>query len=468
MKLTFKITAAVLIIVMSLLSFFGFFIIKDEKNFLKKLQNEQGRTIVNTISISILDSVLLNDYAAIDTIVENTSHAYKNIDSIRVIINKKIVSQTFKEGMSEDKKSLFKSDVVINDQILAKVVVTISNLENSKLIDKRIKDIVFVSIFVTSLLILVLILIIKYFLINKINFISKSTQEIKLNNLHKPIEMNTNDEFKDLANNINEMTRQLDNEIRDNKNKTKLLAEQSKMASLGEMLGNIAHQWRQPLSVISTAATGTKLHKEMEMLEDKDLYRAMDSINDSAQYLSQTIEDFRGFLDPNNRKIEEIDISKTIDKVLNMISSQFISNEIKIVKNIQNITIQSIENEFIQVLINILNNAKDALLEKESEDKLIIINTYKKDKNLCIEIIDNAGGIKENIIEKIFEPYFTTKHQSVGTGIGLYMSQDIVTNHLKGSMKVSNEDYIYEGINYTGAKFSIELSLNKKTLLKEY
>ena len=462
MKLTFKITATVLISVMSLLSFFGFFIIKDEKNFLEKLQNEQGKTIVNTISISILDSVLLKDYAAIDTIVENTSHAYKNIATIRVIINKKIVSQTFKKGMSEDKKSLFKSNVVINDQILAKVVVSISNLENSKLIDKRIKDIVFVSIFVTSLLILLLILIIKYFLINKINFISKSTQEIKLNNLHKPIEMNTNDEFKDLANNINEMIRQLDNEIKENRNKTKLLAEQSKMASLGEMLGNIAHQWRQPLSVISTAATGIKLHKEMEVLEDKDLYRAMDSINDSAQYLSQTIEDFRGFLDPNNRKIEEIDISNTIDKVLNMIGSQFIANEIKIIKNIQNITIESIENEFIQVLINILNNAKDALLEKEDGDKLIIINTYKKDNVLCVEIIDNAGGIKEHIIEKIFEPYFTTKHQSVGTGIGLYMSHDIITTHLNGEISVSNNEYTYESVKYIGAKFSIELSLNKK------
>ncbi|KAB7885040.1 sensor histidine kinase [Poseidonibacter ostreae] len=462
MKLTFKITATVLISVMSLLSFFGFFIIKDEKNFLEKLQNEQGKTIVNTISISILDSVLLKDYSAIDTIVENTSHAYKNIATIRVIINKKIVSQTFKKGMSEDKKSLFKSNVVINDQILAKVVVSISNLENSKLIDKRIKDIVFVSIFVTSLLILLLILIIKYFLINKINFISKSTQEIKLNNLHKPIEMNTNDEFKDLANNINEMIRQLDNEIKENRNKTKLLAEQSKMASLGEMLGNIAHQWRQPLSVISTAATGIKLHKEMEVLEDKDLYRAMDSINDSAQYLSQTIEDFRGFLDPNNRKIEEIDISNTIDKVLNMIGSQFIANEIKIIKNIQNITIESIENEFIQVLINILNNAKDALLEKEDGDKLIIINTYKKDNVLCVEIIDNAGGIKEHIIEKIFEPYFTTKHQSVGTGIGLYMSHDIITTHLNGEISVSNNEYTYESVKYIGAKFSIELSLNKK------
>jgi len=459
MKLTFKITATVLITVISLLIFFGFFIIKDEKKFLETLQNRQGKTIVNTISISILDSVLLSDYAAIDTIVENISQAYKNIISIQVSMNDKVVSQAFKEEMSKDEKSSFKSNVVIDDVVLAKVVITVSNLEDSKLIDKRVEYMIFISSLITCLLIFILILIIKYLLINKINFISKSTKQIKLNNLHKHIEINTNDEFKDLANNINEMTKQLDKEIQENRSKTKLLSEQSKMASLGEMLGNIAHQWRQPLSVISSAATGSKLQKEMEMLEDKDFYRAMDSINNSAQYLSQTIEDFRGFFNPNNIKIREIEISKTIKKVLNIVNSQFAAKNIKIIKNINNITLKSIENELIQVLINILNNSKDALLDKEAENKLIFIKTYKKDDILCIEVLDNAGGIKDDVIDKVFEPYFTTKHQAKGTGIGLYMSHDIVINHLKGNITVSNENFIYEDVNYIGAKFTIEINL---------
>ena len=459
MKLTFKITATVLITVISLLIFFGFFIIKDEKKFLETLQNRQGKTIVNTISISILDSVLLSDYAAIDTIVENISQAYKNIISIQVSMNDKVVSQAFKEEMSKDEKSSFKSNVVIDDVVLAKVVITVSNLEDSKLIDKRVEYMIFISSLITCLLIFILILIIKYLLINKINFISKSTKQIKLNNLHKHIEINTNDEFKDLANNINEMTKQLDKEIQENRSKTKLLSEQSKMASLGEMLGNIAHQWRQPLSVISSAATGSKLQKEMEMLEDKDFYRAMDSINNSAQYLSQTIEDFRGFFNPNNIKIREIEISKTIKKVLNIVNAQFAAKNIKIIKSINNITLKSIENELIQVLINILNNSKDALLDKKAENKLIFIKTYKKDDILCIEVLDNAGGIKDDVIDKVFEPYFTTKHQAKGTGIGLYMSHDIVINHLKGNITVSNENFIYEDVNYIGAKFTIEINL---------
>jgi len=457
MKLTFKITATVLITVISLLTFFGFFIIKDEKNFLETLQDRQGKTIVNTISISILDSVLLNDYAAIDTIVENISQAYKNIISIQVLMNEEVVSETFKDEMSKDKTSSFKSNVLINDEVLAKVVITISKLDDSRLINNRVKYIIFISSLITCLLILVLILIIKYLLINKINFISKSTQQIKLNNLHKPIEINTNDEFKDLANNINEMTKQLNKEIQENKSKTKLLSEQAKMASLGEMLGNIAHQWRQPLSVISSAATGTRFQKEMDMLEDKDFYRAMDSINNSAQYLSQTIEDFRGFFNPKNRKVKEFQISKTIDKVLNIINAQFVAKDITIIKSIENITFKSIENEIIQVLINILNNSKDALIDKEIKDKLIFINVYKKDETIYIEVLDNAGGIKDDVIDKVFEPYFTTKHQSNGTGIGLYMSHDIVINHLMGSLSVSNEEFEHKSVNYIGAKFTIAM-----------
>ena len=235
----------------------------------------------------------------------------------------------------------------------------------------------------------------------------------------------------------------------------KLFFQQSKMASMGEMLGNIAHQWRQPLSVISTAATGIKMQKEMNILTDKDFYYTMDSINKSAQYLSKTIEDFRGFFDPKNNKETEFLISDLIDKALNIIGSQFVAKDIEIIRNIEKISIFSLENEFIQVVLNILNNAKDALLNLENDRKLIFINAYLENKTVIIEIKDNAGGIRDNIIQKIFDPYFTTKHQSQGTGIGLYMSQNIVKNHLNARLNVVNKDYLYEKINYRGASFSI-------------
>ena len=245
----------------------------------------------------------------------------------------------------------------------------------------------------------------------------------------------------------------------DKKQKDDILYQQSKMATMGEMIGNIAHQWRQPLSTISTASTGTKIQKEMNILTDEQLYKSLTLINDSVQYLSQTIDDFRGFFNPKYNIKKEFHINKAIHKTLKLVNSQFHAKDIELIKNIENYKIISIENEIIQVLINILNNARDALISKKEQRKLIFINTYKKDNNLYLEILDNAGGIQKDIINRIFEPYFTTKQESQGTGIGLYMSQDIIRNHLKGSLTVSNEKYKYENIDYIGAKFIIKISV---------
>ena len=240
--------------------------------------------------------------------------------------------------------------------------------------------------------------------------------------------------------------------------KEELFYQQSKMAAMGEMIGNIAHQWRQPLSVISTASTGLKLQKEMDMLSDENFYSTLVAINTSAQYLSTTIDDFRDFFNPSNNNINVFDISQTFTKTLNLLNAQFIDKDIEIIQKIECCKITSIENELIQVLINILNNARDALLTIENQRRLIFINSYIKENMLYIEIKDNAGGIKEEIIDRIFEPYFTTKHQSQGTGIGLYMSKEIVEKHLDGVLLVSNEKYNYENIDYFGAKFTIEIA----------
>ena len=248
-------------------------------------------------------------------------------------------------------------------------------------------------------------------------------------------------------------------EYEDNKrNQEYLLMQQSKMAAMGEMIGNIAHQWRQPLSVISTAATGSKIQKEMDCLTDNELYSALTSINTSAQHLSSTIDDFRDFFNPSNNKISEFNISETFIKTLTLVKAQFTAKNIEIIQNIEEYQISSIQNELIQVLINILNNARDALLPIENQRRLIFINTISRDNMLYIEIKDNAGGIKEEIIDRIFEPYFTTKHQSQGTGISLYMSKEIIEKHLDGVLLVSNEKYNYENVDYFGAKFTIEIA----------
>jgi two-component system, NtrC family, sensor kinase len=250
-------------------------------------------------------------------------------------------------------------------------------------------------------------------------------------------------------------------EYEDNKREQEhLLIQQSKMAAMGEMLGNIAHQWRQPLSTITVASTGAKLQKEMGCLTDKELNSVFTSINNAAQYLSTTIDDFRDFFNLNNSKITRFNISDTFNKTLSLVRAQYTAKNIEIIENIENIELSLIENELIQVLINILNNARDALLNIKNQPRLIFIDVFKKDDEILIEIKDNAQGVPEDIIDKIFEPYFTTKHKSQGTGIGLFMSEEIVRKHLKGTIRVSNENYTYEGVTYKGAKFSIVFDLN--------
>ena len=245
----------------------------------------------------------------------------------------------------------------------------------------------------------------------------------------------------------------------ENKEKEKILFQQNKLAAMGEMLGNIAHQWRQPLSTISTGATGVKLQNEMNILDNASLNQTMDTINDSAQYLSQTIEDFRSFFDPRNSNETQFLISHAINKTLELTKSQFVAKEIEIITNIEDILLTSKENELIQVLVNILNNAKDALETIQNQRKIIFINTYKNNNRLVIEIKDTAKGIDSTIIDRIFEPYFSTKHKSQGTGIGLYMSQSIITSSLNGILSVKNETFIFEEIEYTGAKFLIDIEI---------
>ncbi|MFY9073532.1 ATP-binding protein [Malaciobacter mytili] len=257
-----------------------------------------------------------------------------------------------------------------------------------------------------------------------------------------------------------ELNKKVEEEIGSRIKTEQILAQQSKMALMGEMIGNIAHQWRQPLSTITTASTGMQLQKEMGILQETELIKGLESINESAQYLSKTIDDFRNFFKPykvhTNFTIEFI-----IDKSLKLVSAQFKNKDIKIIKNIENIELNNLENEFTQVILNILNNARDQLLKQNQEEKLIIINSQIVEENAVIIIKDNGGGIDEKIMDKIFEPYFTTKEENNGTGIGLYMSKEIIEKHMNGKLFATNEKFIYNKKEYNFAVFKIQLPIKK-------
>ncbi|MCT7604554.1 cache domain-containing protein [Aliarcobacter butzleri] len=254
-----------------------------------------------------------------------------------------------------------------------------------------------------------------------------------------------------LENKLKEYKRELDN-------KQAILYQQSKMAAMGEMIGNIAHQWRQPLSIITTATSGMVLQKQMGVLTDEFFFEASDRINHSAQYLSETIDDFRNFFIPNKEK-SKVNLLEVFKKTLDLISAQFNSKEIKIIKNIETIEFESYENELIQALINILNNSRDELIKKDGE-RFIFVDAFEKDNFINIIIKDNAGGVIKENLDKIFEPYFTTKYKSQGTGIGLYMTEEIITKHLNGTICVENVEFTYNEKEYFGAEFTIRIDLN--------
>ncbi|RXJ89673.1 hypothetical protein CRV01_07295 [Arcobacter sp. CECT 8983] len=253
-------------------------------------------------------------------------------------------------------------------------------------------------------------------------------------------------------------------DITELKQKDQLLFQQSKMASMGEMIGNIAHQWRQPLNTISTCASGIKFEKEFGVLDNDRVADTMDIIVENTQFLSKTIDDFRNFF-KSDKKTEKFVTKIVIKRALKLLDASLKNYEIELFENYleEELLYEGLSNEFIQVFVNIINNSKDAFIANNVENRVIYINEKVESNNYILEIKDNAGGIPEHIIDKVFEPYFTTKHKAQGTGIGLYMSHQIIVDHMHGSIIAENINVNYENEHYLGACFRISLPLNKTT-----
>ena len=284
---------------------------------------------------------------------------------------------------------------------------------------------------------------------------------VTLNILNKKLKYTVEEKTKELRYLNENLQITIDKKTKELLEKEAILNQKAKMAAMGEMIENIAHQWRQPLSVISTISSSLKIKKEMNILDDKEFYEALQNINKTSQHLSNTIDDFRNFFSPN-KEINKFYISELIKKSKDLIKSRFDKFNIKVIENIDDIEILSYQNELFQVILNLFSNSIDVLSSNEIEDKIIHIKIYQDENNLCIEFLDNGGGIKDEFINRVFEPYFTTKHKSQGTGVGLYMSLQIVTKHLNGEISVKNDTFIHNNIKYFGAKFTILLPIHPK------
>lgn len=222
--------------------------------------------------------------------------------------------------------------------------------------------------------------------------------------------------------------------------KEELMIIQSRHAAMGEMVGMVAHQWRQPLSVLSMSANNLKLSFELEGKEiPQELHEHFKTIFTTVKYLSNTIDDFRDFFKPNKAK-KEINISQLIKEIEKIFEMSLNNNDIEfIVHNNENFLLKTFPNELLQVILNLVNNAKDVLVENKIHNPKITLTTSKSAKDNTISVCDNGGGIPKDILPKIGKQYFTTKTEK-GTGLGIYMSIIIVEQHLNGSLKWENID----------------------------
>ncbi|MEA3289514.1 MAG: response regulator [Campylobacterota bacterium] len=244
------------------------------------------------------------------------------------------------------------------------------------------------------------------------------------------------------------------------KNMEKMVQTQSKVAAMGEMIGNIAHQWRQPLSVVSTLASAITVKIDLGVdIPQKELYAHSNNILEQVNYLSGTIDDFKDFYNQSDKTFKAFNIKESIDKTIKLTKDSYKSNNIITILDIDDFMFFQKENELIQVFLNIFNNAKDAFIinEIDTQKRFLFIEIEKAKESCIITIKDSAGGIVQDALERVFEPYFTTKFESQGTGIGLYMSNKIITEHFKGKIYAYNEEYNYNDLILKGAVFKIVL-----------
>ncbi len=252
---------------------------------------------------------------------------------------------------------------------------------------------------------------------------------------------------------ISDITSFKELEIENSKQKD-LLQQQSKLAMMGEMIGAIAHQWRQPLNELSISIQMLKYISTEKLLDDNFIEDFIDKNKNTINFMSETIDDFRNFF-KIDKKREKFSVMEAINSTISIVSSQLKNNNITLTVTGKNFTINSFRGEFQQVILNIVNNSKDALIENNIKNKRIEIilknklsNKYIKSLNSShifkekkfVIIKDNGGGISNNIINRVFEPYFTTKEQGKGTGIGLYMSKMIIENNMDGTLDVSSHN----------------------------
>ena len=281
-------------------------------------------------------------------------------------------------------------------------------------------------------------------------------KEEELERLNATLEQRVKKQTKQLIKLNKDLEKRVQEEVAKNREKDRFLLQQSRLAAMGEMIGNIAHQWRQPLSELGiTIYKMKKIFFDESKRREEDFLKSYEHSKLVIQKMSNTIEDFRNFFNPNLEK-ESFLVDDAISDTLRMMEGTIHRHGLHIEVNcIKKAQINGYLSQFSQVLVNLINNSKDAYKAKGIEEKRIVITVDIDNKKQVVVLFEDfAGGINKSVIDKIFYPYFTTKHSSSGTGLGLYMSKMIIENSMNGEISVENRN--------GGATFKIVIPQAKK------
>lgn len=224
-----------------------------------------------------------------------------------------------------------------------------------------------------------------------------------------------------------------------NKRKDFMLEQQSRMAAMGEMMDAVAHQWKQPLNSLSMMSDMLRDDFTNGLVDNAYIEDITDTANQQIEYMISTLNEFRTFFRPS-KDVQQFSIFDCLHSVQILLKDELISQNLNLHLDIdKNITIEGIPNEFKHLFINLISNTIDAFNEKDIKERDVYVKSYQEDNKTYIEFEDNAGGIPQNVIDNIFKPNITTKEEGKGTGIGLYMSSQIVQKH-HGTINVHNSD----------------------------
>ena len=431
------------------------------KEILQESENEKVQLLVTTLKPLLSMNLSFEQTEETDRLLETI---YKTENIQKVLLHTKIYSKELSKKQSEKSMHLQTCSTTLLDPLSGLQIGTLTLKYSNKklqLIEEKIQR-GMMTLFVFALLLFMFFYLLIKKELNILNYISKTLDTYAKDQVLTPIKIeNSTSEIQTIAHVANTMMQKISSNIKElqsfNKHlehkvdqKVKKLHEQEQMmihqsrqAAMGEMLESIAHQWRQPLNIIGLASSNLELENSLGIQNQESFQEKIAIISDNINYMSNTIDDFRDFLNPN-REESLFHPAQTLKEVLKIVQAQLKNNAIEFfIDRDDEILFHGVENEFKQVLFVLINNSKDAIKSQQEKGQMqqngqIHIEFRQEGSENILIFCDNGGGIKEDIIHSIFYPYFTTKFAASGTGIGLYIVKNIITTRMKGEINVHN------------------------------